>query len=269
MSYFLAVTARSIDATLFSANGDVALRLITSEEQIAIEDRIFKDLGRNIELPEGTSVLSVDEKLLKSTTPDEFKIAVEFALAVLCESGAQGLWSVAHFGATGCSSISRIDTSEFPIPVYPSSMTGQVICVWLELFLQVRQKFKDRMHVTADRFVRYCKAGVSLDSLLDLCICLESLIGADNEISFRFSVCLAKVEGGDSVIDVCEALKLLYDLRSSLVHGADSAKPFRKLEPKLPLLHSAARTIIAKYLLHLIDNSPEDWKKHLKSNLLS
>ena len=55
---------------------------------------------------------------------------------------------------------------------FPTKMGGTAASAWLRRFFVARRKTKDRMHITADRFVRYSKTMNSRDSLLDLCISL-------------------------------------------------------------------------------------------------
>ena len=269
MADFLAVTACPFDNSLLGHSEGIVLRLLTQEEQVAIEDRFFRENELRVSLPEGSTAISVPDKELKGTDLNEFRTAVEFCLAVLSQRGFQNVRVTATFGERSCYAISSLDQAAISAPVYKPELTGAAICQWISVVLAARQKVKDRMHVTADRFVRYSRNGNTPDSLLDLCICLESLIGADSEISFRFAVCLAKVCGGGKAHEIGELLDVLYTLRSKVVHGSDSTKAYSKLAPNLSTLQNASKIILTKYVLHLAEKNQEHWKKHLKLALLT
>jgi len=157
MPDFIAVTARPVDPALYFISKDICLRPITPEEQIAIEDRFFRDSGLQVALPANSTVFSIPEKYLKGTDLAEFRVAIEFALAVLCNTGLQNIRVSASFGAANCIAVGSLDNSEAFDAKYPPRLTGQAICEWLSIFMTIRQKIKDHMHVTADRFVRYAR----------------------------------------------------------------------------------------------------------------
>jgi hypothetical protein len=153
-------------------------------------------------------------------------------------------------------------------PKFAKKLTKAAASTWVRHFFAARRKTKDRLHITADRFVRYSKMNNSRDALVDLCICLESLIESQTEISFRFAMCLAKISGLKSAEETSELLSDLYDLRSKVVHGVDSNKEHKRVEPSAVKLRLAARTILTAYVLYLTEHTKEEWKKHLKSSLL-
>lgn len=133
--------------------------------------------------------------------------------------------------------------------------------------LTARAQTKDRLHIVADRFVRYSRSNDSWDALVDLCICLEALIESQTEISFRFAICLTKISQLKDPETVSELLSDLYDLRSKVVHGADPRKEHKKLQPRLSQIRFVARAILSAYVLFLSEHTKDDWKKHLRRSL--
>lgn len=102
---------------------------------------------------------------------------------------------------------------------------------------------------------------------MDLCICLESLIEADTEISFRFGTTLAKVTRDKEAEEISHLLSELYNLRSKVVHGTDPSKEHRKMTPNTAKLRSVARAILTTYVLFMTEHTKDEWKRHLRSSL--
>jgi hypothetical protein len=199
---------------------------------------------------------------------EDFAILAEFSLGVLAISGFQPISLIANITASGCTeAIQRMPSGTTDLPKFPKKLARRAPSAWLRHFFEVRQKVKDKIHITADRYVRYLRTQDTRDGLLDLCICLESLIESQTEISFRFGVCLAKISGLDNSESVCDLLSNLYDLRSRIVHGSDSTKEHKKIQPNIKELRAAARAILTRYLLYMTDHSIAEWKKYLRSSL--
>jgi len=109
----------------------------------------------------------------------------------------------------------------------------------------------------------------SRDALVDLCICLESLIESQTEISFRFATCLAKASRLGNAEEISDLLSDLYDLRSKVVHGTDSTKEHKRVTPNTTKLRLFARAILTAYILYLTEHTKDEWKKYLKSALFA
>ena len=183
-------------------------------------------------------------------------------------SGFQPVKMVATFGATKClEALLRTYGEVSPAPVFPRKVKKAAASTWLRYFFSARQKTKDGLHTTADRFVRYARINNTRDAMVDLCICLESLMDTQTEISFRFGVCLAKVKGGTDAEELSDLLSDLYDLRSKVVHGSDATKEHRKVEPHAQKLRSSSRAILTRYVVYLAEHTREEWKKHLRKSL--
>ncbi len=82
-------------------------------------------------------------------------------------------------------------------------------------------------------------------------------------------MCLAKVSGLKNAEEISELLTDLYDLRSKVVHGSDSTKEHRKVEPNAAKLRLAARAILTAYILFMTEHTKDEWKRHLRSSLFA
>jgi len=160
-------------------------------------------------------------------------------------------------------------TGSRPPPTFPSKLTKTVASTWVRCLFEARHNIKANLHITADRFVRYLRAHDSRDSLVDLCICLESLIESHTEISFRFAMCLAKVGDVKNPEATSDLLSDLYDLRSRVVHGSDATREHTKVKSSGGELRRFARKILTIYILYMTDHTTKEWQKHLRSSLLT
>jgi hypothetical protein len=268
MASYFAITEIPLPAHLFGEDTGHSIRLIADDERIATEDFFFS-LGQRIRIHASTTVVIVAESHLAHGTLDEFAVLVEFALSLISTSGFPSVPIVASLSAGRCTNATLRPRIPCDDPRYLNKLKGNAASTWVRQFFIARGNTKDRLHVTADRFARFCIAGSTPDGLLDLCISLESLIESETEISFRFAVCLAKVTGEPDAEELSIILSDLYSLRSKVVHGSDAGKAHKKLAPNIPRLRGMARTILTKYIFHLAENTKDDWKRRLKSSLFS
>jgi len=128
------------------------------------------------------------------------------------------------------------------------------------------------MHITAHRFVRSARAENSADRIMDLCISLESLLDHRTEVSFRFSISLARVLRAKGSVSQKNAdlLAELYETRSRLAHGDPAAgKLVRKLEPRFPEVTALAKELLTTYVLYVSEHSRDEWKAHIHDCLYS
>jgi hypothetical protein len=205
---------------------------------------------------------------------EEYATLAEFALLLLAVAGHPSLLAIGVFSSNECSHAWPLEHSpkQLIAPEFARRMNGRATSQWIRRCSMARHNLKDRMHITASRYVRYARAENQQDGLTDLCISLESLLDGQTEISFRFGCCLAKVTGskGKKAEDSAKLLSQLYDLRSKIVHGDPEAiKAMKKMEPNIPLLHTLARTILTSYVLFTSERSRNEWKAHLKSCLFT
>jgi hypothetical protein len=269
MADYCALTANPLPSALCGADGDYSIRTLSDRERLSIEDYFFK---KNIKLslqPETTGVI-VPQSQSAGATLEDYAVLIEFALGVLSVSGFQPVSLVATLNEPNCiDAFQRSYQEKSEPPAFPKKLVKSAASAWVRHFFAARRATKDKLHITADRFVRYLRMDNSRDALVDLCICLESLIDSQTEISFRFALCLAKVSGLKNAEETSDLLSDLYDLRSKVVHGSDFTKEHKKVEPNTVKLRLAARAILSAYVLYLTEHKKEEWKKYLRSSLLA
>jgi len=267
VSDFYALTTVPLPKVLHGSDGEYSIRNLSENERLVIEDYFFSKNVR-LTLPSVSTAIVVVNNQNEKASLEEFAVLIEFALGILAVSGFQPVRMVARLSATKClEALNRSYAEACPAPVFPKKVKKAAASTWLRHFFSARRKTKDGLHITADRFVRYARMNNTRDAMVDLCICLESLVDTQTEISFRFGVCLAKVKGGLDAEELSDLLSDLYDLRSKVVHGADATKEHRKVEPHAGKLHSSSRAILTRYVVYLAEHTREEWKKHLRKSL--
>lgn len=262
-----ALTTPPLPEALHGADADFSIRAISESERISIEDYFFSR-GVKLTLDRKTTAIVVPQNHLQNAGLEDFAVLIEFALGILTVSGFQPVTMVAILNASMCTDAAQRSYPEAANPPrFPKKLVKSAACTWLRHFFAARRRTKDSLHIAADRFVRYLRMGNSRDALVDLCICLESLIEAQTEISFRFATCLAKITGRPDAEAVSELLSDLYDFRSKVVHGTDPTKQHKKVTPKAAKLRLAARTILIEYILYMTAHSKAEWREYLRSSL--
>ena len=268
MADYYGLTRVPLPATLHGADAEYSIRTLSDRERLSIED-YFSSKDIKIALNSETTAVIVPQTQTANATMEDFAVLVEFALGILTVAGFQPITIVAILNASNCSGALRRSYQETAEPpTFPKKVVKATASTWVRHFFGARRKTKDKLHIAADRFVRYSRMNNSRDALVDLCICLESLIESQTEVSFRFAMCLAKVSGLKDAEEISELLADLYDFRSKVVHGADSNKQHKKVEPNIAKLRLAARAILTAYILYLAEHTQAEWKQHLKSSLL-
>lgn len=269
MADLFAVTGFPLPTRLHGADGDYSIRPLSNRERLAIEDYLSKKDVKSSLSKETTAVVVPQSQTVKLASED-FAILIEFALGILSVSGFQPVAMIATLNASTCLDVlqRQADQGVGGAPTFPKKLTKAAASTWMRRLFQARHGTKDNLHITADRFVRYLKASDTRDSLVDLCICLESLIAAQTEISFRFAMCLAKVAGLEDRQGVSDLLEDLYDLRSKVVHGADPTRAHAKIAANTVRLRLVARAIITAHILYMTDHTKDEWQRHLRHSLL-
>lgn len=271
MPDYYALTDQPLPKALHGADPDSSIRTITERERLAIEDYLFNQNIKTTVNPDTTAVV-VSQSLLPGVTMQDFAVLIEFAVGLLTISGFRPVTTVAAFNSSNCTGAfqRRSDVSGFAA-IFPKKLKTVAANAWIHHFFAARRNSKDRMHITADRFVRYSSAQSSSDSLVDLCICLESLLDSQTEISFRFGTCLSKVTGlsGTEAQNVSGLLSQLYNFRSKVVHGADARKEHTSIDAHVVTLRQVARRILTTYVLYLSEHTREEWIRHLHNSLFN
>jgi hypothetical protein len=126
---------------------------------------------------------------------------------------------------------------------------------------------KDKaLTVTFERYILALSRPELESRVVDLAICLESLLPFESEISFRFSLfgSILSSPGKEKRRDLYKILKDLYTLRSKIVHGSvDIEKHLKKLEGKWSTLLDVAKFAILYKLNYLNTVQNDDWQVHL------
>jgi len=107
------------------------------------------------------------------------------------------------------------------------------------------------------------------DKIIDITISLESLIRGGSELRYKFSLYNALVSEEKKKLreDAFLTLKLLYDARSAIVHGAQiSQKTIDKtIQPTLDnweKIVEIAERALGYYLLYMHDHEIDQWYEH-------
>ena len=269
MAEFYALTQDPLPPALHGADGEYSIRTLSDRERLQIEDYLFSK-NIKIALDADTTAIVVPQSETPRTTMEDFAVLIEFALGILTISGFQPIVIVATLDAVRCNdALQRSYQGTRELPTFPRRLVKSAASKWVRQFFAARRKTKDGLHITADRFVRYLRMNNSRDALVDLCICLESLIESQTEISFRFATCLAKITRLKDAETISDLLSDLYDLRSKVVHGSNPSKEHKKIEPNVVKLRLVARAILTVYVFYLTEHTKEEWKKYLRKSLFA
>lgn len=267
MADYYALTSVPLPSALHGADGEFSIRTLSDTERLAIEDYFFKT-DVKVALSSKTTAVVVPQSQAAGATLEDVAILIEFALGILTISGFQPVRVAAILSSGTCGGALQIQQpTSAQSPVFAKKVTKAAASAWMRNFFLARSKVKSKLRITADRFARYLRTSDSPDALVDLCICLESLIEAQAEVSFRFAACLAKVSGLDNPEEVSDLLSDLYNLRSKVVHGADFTKQHGRIKPSVNRLRLVARAVLTAYVFYLAEHSYDEWKKHLSSSL--
>ena len=260
-----------IPKRLHGIDGGYALRQLSLNEVLAIEDQFFVQ-GKPRKLSKESKTLIIPEATRDPLRIHEYARLAEFALSLIAKRGHPSVAAVALFNNGSCISVRQLARRSALKPSFPLELTSKGACQWLRQCLRAEKKARERLHITADRYVRYATADHISDGLLDLSISLESLLDTQTEISFKFGACLAKVTGeaGTTASDMAKLLSELYSVRSKLAHGDPSAtKLLKKIQPRLPELRRLARKILVTYVLFLSEHTREEWNEHVRDRLFA
>lgn len=112
-----------------------------------------------------------------------------------------------------------------------------------------------------------------LDKILDSTICFETMTPGNVELVFRLSQNISFIVGANASerLEIFDKMKLLYDVRSKLVHGDLNEKAFKKVDEvknDWANYEKYLRSAVTYYLLFLSLNKKEDWEQHVKELVL-
>lgn len=108
-----------------------------------------------------------------------------------------------------------------------------------------------------------------MDKLLDSAICFETMTPGNTELVFRLSQNISFMVGKDPKerLEIFEKMKLLYDVRSKLVHGDLNDKAQKKIDQvknEWSFYERYLRAAVTYYLFFLAQNDKVLWEQHIK-----
>jgi hypothetical protein len=111
------------------------------------------------------------------------------------------------------------------------------------------------------------------DQLIDTTICLESLISGTTELSFKFSLFLSYISKDlPAERNECfQKLKILYDVRSKIVHGEVEASILAKIaaiKADWSYFNDVLKSTLIYYLIYSSDRTRKQWNNHLLNIIL-
>src|SRR5205823_10983078 len=130
------------------------------------------------------------------------------------------------------------------------------------------------VHITLSRFNSALVRSDPFDRIIDITVSMESLIKSTQELKFKFALFHAFLcaPTADKRQEVFELLGMLYDARSSIVHGDTATKSAQKkiqaTIDKYEECVASAQTSISYYLLYLYQHPPDKWPQHLEQLVL-
>jgi hypothetical protein len=154
MADYYALTGAPSPGTLHGNDAEYSIRTLSDRERLLIEDFFFTKHIKISLNPQTTAVI-VPQSQTANATMDNFAVLVEFALGILTVSGFQPITTVATLNVTNCSDVLQRtyqETSESP--TFPKKLVKTAACTWVRHFFSARHRTKDKLHITADRFVR-------------------------------------------------------------------------------------------------------------------
>lgn len=149
-----------------------------------------------------------------------------------------------------------------------SGISSDTMAEYYKVISDVNDKYPNIL-LSLDRFSSALHRVQTLDKIIDITICLESLIDGTTELKNRFSLYNAWIAESDPARrhDCFELLGLLYNARSAVVHGITiSEKEYKKkidpISEKWEEIIKITENALGYYLLYIFQNGVEDWYKH-------
>lgn len=142
---------------------------------------------------------------------------------------------------------------------------------FFELICRVYEKYPSII-LTISRFNSALYRTDTFDKIVDITVALESLINGMTELSYRFALYNSMLSEKDETKrkDTYDLLKLLYNSRSTIVHGSDFdprkyKKTIEPIQQKWDSIVNIAQRAIAYHLLFLDARSIDEWFQHQES----
>lgn len=156
---------------------------------------------------------------------------------------------------------------------FKPSTEADAVSKLFELVTTVSRKHSE-VDVTLTRFNSCLVRPAAYDKLIDATISLESLIASTTELRFKFALFnsfIAEAEPSKRAAAFL-FLQVLYDARSSIVHGSSNvksnAKKIQEVTEKFPEVTRLALNAINYYLFYLYEERSTKWGDHLEGLVL-
>jgi hypothetical protein len=273
LNYIYLIARFTVPKRLHGVQTGLTIRPLSDAEVISIEDQFFRQ-GEEQRIKRGSIAFILSEEIGAVSGIKDIITIMEFACSIIMVSGHPSFCCEAYFAKGKCRQARHI-TRSFPGSQdirFVEGLTNIGILQWIKRCLLAQKNIKDRMHITASRFLRFAVSDSTADGIMDLCISLESVLDHQTEVSFRFSISLSRITGarGKDAEDTAALLTDLYETRSKLTHGDPRAlKLISKLEPSIPKIKRLAKEILTIYVLFMSEHDREEWKEHVRKTLYS
>ena len=153
--------------------------------------------------------------------------------------------------------------------VFAEAASAQKITQFFKLLTTAIGKHPGLL-ITLSRFNSCWLRSTDHDRVIDVAVSLESLLSSQTEIKFKFALfnsfitCSSPAERERAF----ELLKLLYDARSSIVHGdsksASNKKKIDKVLESIEEVFRIAQAAISYYIFFLYCRDPNEWQTHIE-----
>ena len=144
----------------------------------------------------------------------------------------------------------------------PSARPDEVKALFQALMasIQSHAKFRHSLSRFNGALLRHHRE----DKIVDIAISLESIIGAQSEVSYRFSLNIAQIAETDPAkrADIYSTLRSLYNQRSNIVHG-NSPLDATWFDSKWEEIVRVAKLALIRKADFLKDKPHAEWGEHL------
>lgn len=112
------------------------------------------------------------------------------------------------------------------------------------------------------------------DKVVDSTICFETLTQGNTELTYRLSLNIAYISGNtaNERLEIFDNMKLLYEIRSKIVHGdlggTSITKKIEKVRASWSNYEKILKSSVLYFLIFINQRSKTEWEEHLKGLIL-
>ena len=153
------ITNSYLPKRLQGTDSGYALRSMTVKEVVSIEDRFFGQ-GHERKFDKGIAAMIFPDASGTPTSIEEYETLAEFSLSLLTLTGHPSFFAAATFTSGSCSHAKLIggQIRDREAPTFSPRMSGRATSLWVKRCSQAKHNLKERMHITASRYVRFLRA---------------------------------------------------------------------------------------------------------------